>query len=131
MLFVEFLDILKLIGKKLTRCLRKQISKLSGEISEIPNTNFNEKRKKLNELEQLVSELEKSKLPDPILPYYEKVQELISIQLVDTISIAEIDKVMFFLQDKNSIDSALSAMLEEKGITMKKRLGKNNRRTNS
>lgn len=81
-----------------------KIEKLSTEIDTINNLEAKKKIEKLKELEGLLEKLEINKMQKPVMPYYKKVQELINIKLVDSISMDEFQRIQNFFGIKINVE---------------------------
>ena len=75
-----------------------KIEELSKELDEIDNLDIKAKRKKLDELEDIINCAKLNKNQKSVSSYYDKVKNLISIEKVDSILKEEVDKVDRFFE---------------------------------
>ena len=80
-----------------TEFLSLKIDMLNDEINNIPNTKFDLKRQKLDELQNLVLELDKNKDKTSTEVYFEELKTLINAQYIDEMDINEINHATKFL----------------------------------
>ena len=92
----------------------QRIIELSKELDNIDNLNIIEKRNKLDELEKLIEIAKLNENQKSVYIYYLKVQQLIALELVDSINISEISKVINFfdLSKTNEIENEIQKKLE-------------------
>ena len=74
----------------------KRIKDLNKKANRISNTKTKEKIAILEELEELIAKSKLNINQKPVKEYYTKVQELITLELVDTIDISELEKIKNF-----------------------------------
>ena len=67
--------------------IEEKISRASLELDNISNLNIQEKRKKLDELEEYLVQLEYNKKQIPVILYYEKVLNILGIKFEDNLNI--------------------------------------------
>ena len=75
----------------------KRIEELNNMINSISNCETSKKMELLEKLEQLISQSKLNINQKPVNEYYEKVQSNISLELMDTLKVSEIEKVEGFL----------------------------------
>lgn len=79
-----------------------RIELLKREIDQIDNLEVERKIDKLKELKQLTILLEINKNQKPVSEYYSKVQKLITMDLVDSIELKELNRINEFFDDNLS-----------------------------
>ena len=95
--------------------INDQIKIVSKELDKIDNENVKEKKEKLEELEKLLKSKKININQKDEMSYYKEFLELLKIELVDAISIEELDRLSSFLDTEFMI---------EKGIITEKKLKK-------
>lgn len=83
--------------------IEDRIKIMSDEIDQIPNIEVDEKTNKLEELKQLIEHSKLNSNQKPTEQYYLRLQELIQLELVDTISTDELTRVSAFWGDNSSL----------------------------
>lgn len=95
--------------------LEHRISKLSEEIDTISNLEPKKKIEKLNELQELMEKGKLNNFKKSVIPYYQKVQDLLTIELVDSIDIQDLLKIQNFfeieLKDVKNTDNHIQKIL--------------------
>ena len=94
------------IDKILNYCISNEsiddkIKLINQEINEIDISNIESKKEKLKELENLLEIKKLNKNRQNIDPYYQRLISLIKFDLVDTMSICEIERVNSCLKENN------------------------------
>ena len=74
----------------------EKIRKASEELDAIDNLKIAKKREKLDELQKLIELKKLNKKQKSVVPYYARLRELITLDLVDTITKEEIERVNQF-----------------------------------
>ena len=74
----------------------EKIRKASEELDVIDNLKITKKREKLDELQKLIELKKLNKKQKSVVPYYARLRELITLDLVDTITKEEIERVNQF-----------------------------------
>ena len=77
-----------------------QIKEKSNELDKIDNLDFDKKQKKLDELKQLVESAKLNQRQEPVREYYNKLQNLITLEYVESITTLEVSRVNDFFSDK-------------------------------
>lgn len=80
--------------------LKKRIDKLSKELDSIDNLEIKQKQEKLEELKKVVEQAKLNENQKSTAEYLEKFNELVRIELVDTLQKEEIDRVNAFYERK-------------------------------
>ena len=75
-----------------------RINSVNQELSEINPEDINQKKSKLEELEKLLNNKKLNKDQQSIEPYYNQLIELIIFNLIDSISISELERMESFLE---------------------------------
>lgn len=81
----------------------ERIRQASEELDAIDNLKIAKKREKLDELQKLIELKKLNKKQKSILPYYSKLRELITLDLVDTITKEEIERVNQFFGNSTNV----------------------------
>lgn len=87
--------------------INTRIEMTMSELEEINNLDFDKKREKLDELKKLIEISNINKDQKPIADYYNKFKDLVSLNLVDTISIDEISKITSFFDIANNLQKTM------------------------
>ena len=74
----------------------ERIRKASAELDAIDNLKITKKREKLDELQKLIELKKLNEKQKSVVPYYARLRELITLDLVDTITKEEIERVNQF-----------------------------------
>jgi len=80
-----------------TKYLEEEIAKVNNEINNILNTDFELKRKKLDELQSLVIDAENNKNKTNTKLYYEELKSLIQAKYIDEIDLEVLNHATKFL----------------------------------
>lgn len=91
--------------------IEERIKKASDELDNIDNLKIHEKKEKLNELQHLINLNELNKNQKSIIPYYDKLNKLLVLELVDTISKEELERVYQFFETKLNIENKQKNMV--------------------
>lgn len=75
---------------------KSSIERVSAELDQIDNLDIDKKRKKLDELQKLVDCEKLNRNQKPVSEYYQKLQSLITLEFVESISTEEVSKVNSF-----------------------------------
>lgn len=78
------------------KTIDEKIRKASEELDAIDNLKITKKREKLDELQKLIELKKLNKKQKSVVPYYARLRELITLDLVDTITKEEIERVNQF-----------------------------------
>ena len=89
------------------KTIDERISETSGELTAIDNLNITEKKEKLNNLQRLIELKELNKNQKSVIPYYDKVRELITLEYVDSITKEELEKVNQFFENRVDLNKQL------------------------
>ena len=81
----------------------ERIRKASEELDAIDNLKIAKKREKLDELQKLIELKKLNKKQKSVVPYYSKLKELITLDLVDTITKEEIERVNQFFGNSTNV----------------------------
>ena len=92
---------------KIQKTIDERITETSGELNAIDNLNITEKKEKLNNLQRLVELKELNKNQKSVIPYYDKVRELITLEYVDSITKEELEKVNQFFENRVDLNKQL------------------------
>ena len=92
----------------------EKINLINQQFNEIDPDNINKKKEKLVELENLVNSKEFNKGQQNIDLYYDKLMSLIKFELVDTITINELNNVASFLEINESTNKSFIKLLRKK-----------------
>lgn len=76
-------------------------------VTAIDNLNITEKKEKLNNLQRLIELKELNKNQKSVIPYYDKVRELITLEYVDSITKEELEKVNQFFENRVDLNKQL------------------------
>ena len=85
----------------------ERIRKASEELDAIDNLKITKKREKLDELQKLIELKKLNKKQKSVVPYYAKLRELITLDLVDTITKEEIERVNQFFGNSTNVKKQL------------------------
>lgn len=91
-------EILNPTFKCIPDSFEKRISDLSNRINNIPKENTEEKKEALTDLERLIKNAKLNANQISVKEYYPKVKELIKLELVDSITIDEFEKLKNFFE---------------------------------
>ena len=83
--------------------IEERLEKASLELDSIDNFEIDKKRAKLDEIQKLIELKELNKNQKNVDEYVEKLKNLITLELVDTISKKEIDRVNSFFENTEDI----------------------------
>ena len=78
-----------------------QINIVNQEINEISYEDISKKKDKIKELEDLLKDKKLNMNQKNIEPYYKRLMELINFDLIDSISISELEKIESFFEMEN------------------------------
>ncbi|MBQ3021629.1 MAG: hypothetical protein IJD92_05360 [Bacilli bacterium] len=81
----------------------ERIRKASAELDAIDNLKITKKREKLDELQKLIELKKLNKKQKSVVPYYARLRELITLDLVDTITKEEIERVNQFFGNSTNV----------------------------
>ena len=81
----------------------EKIRKASEELDAIDNLKIAKKREKLDELQKLIELKKLNKKQKSVVPYYARLRELITLDLVDTITKEEIERVNQFFGNSTNV----------------------------
>ena len=105
---VQALDVIYNQNSEITiKTIDERITETSGELTAIDNLNITEKKEKLNNLQRLVELKELNKNQKSVIPYYDKVRELITLEYVDSITKEELEKVNQFFENRVDLNKQL------------------------
>ena len=105
---VQALDVIYNQNPEITiKTIDERITETSGELTAIDNLNITEKKEKLNNLQRLVELKELNKNQKSVIPYYDKVRELITLEYVDSITKEELEKVNQFFENRVDLNKQL------------------------
>lgn len=85
----------------------EKIRKASEELDAIDNLKITKKKEKLDELQKLIELKKLNKKQKSVVPYYAKLRELITLDLVDTITKEEIERVNQFFGNSTNVKKQL------------------------
>lgn len=89
------------------KTIDEKIRKASEELDNIDNLKISEKREKLDELQKLIELKKINENQKSVVPYYARLRELITLELVDTITKKGIERVNQFLENTTSVEKQL------------------------
>lgn len=89
------------------KTIDEKIRKASEELDAIDNLKITKKREKLDELQKLIELKKLNKKQKSVVPYYVKLRELITLDLVDTITKEEIERVNQFFGNSTNVKKQL------------------------
>ena len=105
---VQALDVIYNQNSEITiKTIDERITETSGELTAIDNLNITEKKEKLNNLQRLVELKELNKNQKSVIPYYDKVRELITLEYVDSITKEVLEKVNQFFENRVDLNKQL------------------------
>lgn len=81
----------------------EKIRKASEELDAIDNLKITKKREKLDELQKLIELKKLNEKQKSVVPYYARLRELITLDLVDTITKEEIERVNQFFGNSTNV----------------------------
>ena len=81
----------------------ERIRKASAELDAIDNLKITKKREKLDELQKLIELKKLNEKQKSVVPYYARLIELITLDLVDTITKEEIERVNQFFGNSTNV----------------------------
>ena len=81
----------------------ERIRKASAELDAIDNLKITKKREKLDELQKLIELKKLNEKQKSVVPYYARLRELITLDLVDTITKEEIERVNQFFGNSTNV----------------------------
>lgn len=81
----------------------ERIRKASAELDAIDNLKIAKKREKLDELQKLIELKKLNEKQKSVVPYYARLRELITLDLVDTITKEEIERVNQFFGNSTNV----------------------------
>ena len=81
----------------------ERIRKASVELDAIDNLKITKKREKLDELQKLIELKKLNEKQKSVVPYYARLRELITLDLVDTITKEEIERVNQFFENSTNV----------------------------
>lgn len=85
------------------KTIDEKIRKASEELDAIDNLKITKKREKLDELQKLIELKKLNKKQKSVVPYYARLRELITLDLVDTITKEEIERVNQFFGNPTNV----------------------------
>lgn len=98
--------------------INDRIKIINDEFNEIPTDDIFKKKKKLNELEDLLKSKEINKNQQSIDVYYAQLLKLIKFNLIDSLPLCELVRINSFLEDKLSLKEVINVS-KEKQFTKK------------
>lgn len=106
---IDYIDsFLKYNPKVDSSSIDDKIKRISTELDKVDDLNIYAKRKKLEELQKLVDIKKLNENQEAIDPYYNKLKELIKLELVDTMSKEEMERFNSFFETNSNLSKSAS-----------------------
>ena len=100
----------KLNGKSISDTISDRIDETSRQLDNIDNLDIVRKKSKLEELNSLIKLKEINEKQASIEPYYIKLKNLITFNLIDKISIKDIERVNNFFENKTNLEEKIKKL---------------------